>query len=392
MSRVSLSKKIGTCGSEAEHCPGDQLESSIKLVSNTVNNGVRTVVMTRPFQGKTAKHYSFSQSKPSISLITAVGQTPAFAYHKAHDLALISLTAAGSSTCVCNTGAIGQLCEPGGQNCNQFVKDCKHQSPLNYTGVESGDLFAQHNPTCNSRQYVGGLQCCHHKRIMLDADQEVRPELLRYHMKWRFWFQEYVPKNASTGKPSHANLPRIYYQTEANAGEYDIPPAFALPGQPIPGYGNWPVNTPTPGTTCTGTCPDGADCECVHTITFHFSLSNTRLLYAGGHCHAPACISIELYENRTGTPNLLCRQLPYYGKGNISADKYDEAGYLALPPCLWSDKGGEGLNPSVWLPEHTPMFSIKKNRNTHLGHYGEMASWQMRGVSFPASADPDVFI
>ena len=27
-----------------------------------------------------------------------------------------------------------------------------------------------------------------------------------------------------------------------------------------------------------------------------------------------------------------------------------------------------------------PLLSIKKNRNTHVGHYGEMASWQMRGL------------
>merc|ERR1711972_629846 len=122
------------------------------------------------------------------------------------------------------------------------------------------------------------------------------------------------------------------------------------------------------------------------TITYHWKLSNTRLIYAGGHCHAPACLSIELYENSTGTPKLLCRQLPKYGAGNVSHDKYDEAGYLALPPCLWSDTGGEGLEPSVWLGANTPVFSIKKNRNTHLGHFGEMASWQMRGVNFPATA------
>ena len=32
---------------------------------------------------------------------------------------------------------------------------------------------------------------------MLDADQEVKPDLLRYHMKIRYWFQEYVPVNAT---------------------------------------------------------------------------------------------------------------------------------------------------------------------------------------------------
>jgi len=210
-------------------------------------------------------------------------------------------------------------------------------------------------------------------------------------MKFRFWFQEYKPATGSVAA-SHSNLPRIYYQTEAHAGEYDIPPAFARPGELIPGYGKWPENKPTPGTTCTGTCPDGPDCHCEHTITYHFEVSNIRLLYAGGHCHAPSCISIELWENSTGTPNLLCHQLPAYGTGNVTKDKYDEAGYLALPPCLWSDKGGEGLEPSVWLPAKTPMFSIKRNLNTQLGHYGEMASWQMRGVNFPPQAAPETFV
>ena len=28
------------------------------------------------------------------------------------------------------------------------------------------------------------------------------------------------------------------------------------------------------------------------------------------------------------------------------------------------------------------LVSIKRNNNTHMGHFGEMASWQMRGVNF----------
>jgi len=171
-------------------------------------------------------------------------------------------------------------------------------------------------------------------------------------MKFRFWFQEYSP--ASNGlNASHHDLPRIYYQTEANAGEYDIPPAFRKPNEQIVGYPNYPLNTPTPGTTCTGTCPDGPDCDCEHTITFKWSVSNMRLLYAGGHCHAPSCIGIWLYRNDTGTPELLCHQSPIYGKGDVENDKYDEAGYLSLPPCLWSDDPKEGRpypNPEPRAP------------------------------------------
>merc|ERR1719379_723198 len=158
-------------------------------------------------------------------------------------------------------------------------------------------------------------------------------------MKLRFWFQEYKPAASTDSQPSHYNLDRIYFQTEAKAGEYDIPPAFALPGNPVAGYEKWPLNTPTPGTTCTGTCPNGPDCECIHTITYRWTVSNIRLLYAGGHCHAPACRNLTLYHNDSGVLKTLCVQKPVYGQGNFPADKFDEAGYIAIPPCLWSDRG-----------------------------------------------------
>ena len=168
-----------------------------------------------------------------------------------------------------------------------------------------------------------------------------------------------------------------------------LPPAFARPGVPIPGYPNWPLGVPTPGTTCTGTCPTpdaptrfGADCACVHTITSEWPLGSWSLIYAGGHCHAPSCIDIKLYDNTTGTPKLICRQVPKYGEGSFPENKFDEAQYLALPPCLWGAEA-EGLDPPPWLPENGSLVSVKRNVNTRTGHYGEMASWQMRGVPFP---------
>ena len=66
--------------------------------------------------------------------------------------------------------------------------------------------------------------CCHHQNILLDEVQREPDELLTYHMKFRFWFQEYQP--ATDSKPaSHQNLVRLYWQTEAWAGEYDVPKA-----------------------------------------------------------------------------------------------------------------------------------------------------------------------
>ena len=155
------------------------------------------------------------------------------------------------------------------------------------------------------------------------------------------------------------------------------------------GYPELPVSTSpadlalTPGTTCTGDCPNGPDCECEHKITYHWTMSNARMLYAGGHCHAPSCIDIALYKNDTGTPELLCHQQSTYGTGNVSNDKYDEAGYLALPPCVWGDPA-QGLVAPPTLLWDTNLTSIKRVNNTY-AHTGEMALWQGHGVLVAAA-------
>ena len=148
---------------------------------------------------------------------------------------------------------------------------------------------------------------------------------------------------------------------------------------PIPGYPSWPVSTtgalrPTPGTTCTGDCPHGADCHCVHTITAHWVMPASSMIYAGGHCHAPSCIDIELYRNDTGTPQLLCRQASRYGQGHVQHDKFDEKGYLVLPPCLWGD-ARFGLEEPPDVSGH--MLHTVKTSNATYGHHGEMAWQQM---------------
>ncbi|KAH8049461.1 hypothetical protein JL721_11690 [Aureococcus anophagefferens] len=215
------------------------------------------------------------------------------------------------------TKAGGALCEAGGKNCHQFNATPRCAGPWNgEPSASGGELLAMGNPT------------------------------------FRFWFQEYEPATA-TAKASHSDLPRYYYLTEQNAGEYDIP-AFRARRPGDPGMPGWPISTSsadlhlTPGTSCVGDCPGGPDCECEHTITSHFDVS-------------------------------------VYGEGDVAADKFDEVGYVALPPCLWGSKD-EGLEPPVFLGEDTPMFSITHTWNTHVGHTGQMASWQMRGVPFAATA------
>jgi len=337
------------------HDPGSVIDQSISVTSNKVEDDVRTVVMTRDFAGKTSDHYTFDPSTSSIPIISASGLGSAFAYHgpKLRSGGTLKLSAIDVPTCVCDEGIKGSI------NGVPFNKNCLDEP--------KGDLVQQKNPTCWVDTYQGGLSCCHHKNILLDQHQTPPEELLTYQMKFRFYYQTYKP--ATQNSPaSHKNLLRMYYQTEANAGEYDITK-----------------------------CPSGTPSEqCVQEITAHFKVSDMmqncdirtnpncwgpnitdytgiELIYAAGHCHAPSCISMELYHADTG--RLLCSHYPVFGKTH---EVMDELGYLAIPPCLWGQEE-EGLLSPIYLPYDANLLSIKRNNNTYT-HYGEMASWQMRGV------------
>jgi hypothetical protein len=109
--------------------------------------------------------------------------------------------------------------------------------------------------------------------------------------------------------------------------------------------------------------PPFVDCLCCE----HFTLLRTPLANTThslcGVSAPPAILLQPLY--RFSLPLHCIRS-----RHQVLNDKYDEAGYLALPPCLWGD-ADEGLVPSVFLGPNTPMISIKKNRNTNMGHYGK---------------------
>lgn len=337
----------------AEHAPGQLLAPSVTLVSNNVNQGIRTVVLTRPFKGATADHYTFDPiNAPNIPFINAIGSSLTFGYHAAKSTNTLAMVSVVSPTCICDFGATGTINGLG------FGHNCPPQ-PMS-------DLAAFHNPTCDIRTYVGGLSCCHHQWFMLDKEQEIPAPVDTYRLKFRVWFDDYTPPT-SNAPANYQNLVRFYWTTEYAAGEYDVVQC--------------PAGTPSE--------------ECIYTITAHFTVNNmvddcpTRggsgctgpkgnstginIMYAGGHCHAPSCLSLDLYNADTG--QLICRQMPTYGTGT---EIFNEEGYLALPPCLWGS-AAEGLQEPIFLGFGTNLVSIKANNNTYY-HYGEMASWQMRGV------------
>lgn len=357
-------QQIGTCGGSG-HCAGTALKPFVNVVSSKVVDDVRTVVLTRPLQGLTKEYYTFDPAKQSqIPVLAAVGHSQNFDKHMEETRGTLILLDEEGPTCICNYTTVS-LCDKDGLECVNVTSGCGPSAPNEQSLLSS---FAG-----NPQAYLGGMRCCGHRRVLLDEDQQAPANPLRYHLKFRFWFQDY---KESGNEMSHHNLQRI---AQPMVAEYNVPPAFVRQDHVIPGYSDWPQNTETPRTTCTGNCPDGDDCQCVHTFTFRWTVSNVRLIYAIGHCHAPSCLRMELYRNDTGhNMELLCRQVPIYGKGNVVSDRFDEVGHVKIPPCLWGED--EGLELPVFLPENTTLVSVKYSRNTDSGHYAEMAYWQMRGV------------
>ncbi len=352
---------------------GSPLPMSLAVKSNTVTAGVRTVVATRALKGATAAHFSFSTAQPTLPFINAVGKGPDFAYHKMRAAATMSMLNAKQPTCVCSTGEKGFIVTDMNPEKQPFSKNCLAEP--------HGDLLALKNPTCTIEQYKGGLKCCKSGNILLDKHQNPWPNnKLTYYMKFRFWFQDYTPAVEEEGQEgvagkqqkaaSHQLLVRWFKETEANAGEYDVikAPAGTAPEDTV-----YTIEARFQAREAIAECNPRTSPHCGGT-----NISGVELAYMSCHCHAPACISCELYNADTG--DLLCRQAPVYGKSPAATKEnpYDEKGYVLIPPCLYGD-AEEGLPPRPFLRYDTNLLSVKKNNNTY-NHWGEMAMWQGRAV------------
>jgi len=315
----------------ANHDMGTQLPSSWNVLHQEVIGGRRSVLLKSDIHNA---NYDFSKSQ-NIPILFAYGKTGVFGYHSNRGANTLYLYSLDGDTCICYNSTSGTI------NGIPFHKNCAAE-PI-------ADLLEQQNPSCFLDTYQGGLSCCSHKTVLLDVNQTQPSDEMTYRIKFRFWFQEY--KN-------HQNLIRPYFQTEAYSGEYDVPKC--LPGTP----------------------PE----EQVHSITARWKLrdmidkklignsSGMKFIFAGPHCHAPTCISMELYNGDTG--DLLCRVVPEYGQGRENY-KFDELDYIRVDPCIWGEDSG--LMEPPYLNWDSKLVSIKKNNNSN-AHYGEMASWQMRGI------------
>ena len=117
----------------ADQSPGELLPSSVTVVSNTVTDGKRTVVMTRALKGKTSEYFTFQEGVATIPMINAVGSGPKLAFHKAKNPVTLSLLPiGGGGACVCE----GKPAPFGSK------KGKLHYTPTNQTGEKGveGDV------------------------------------------------------------------------------------------------------------------------------------------------------------------------------------------------------------------------------------------------------------
>lgn len=326
------------------HNPGTIIKPMIKLVSNDVDQKtkIRTVVLTRPMKGITNDHYTFDIDTLKIPFINAIGSQPTFSYHKSKTTSTLQLYPAnGKSACICGAKEI-----PFG-DAKGFLK-YENQS-IGFINVckpePASDLLKEKNPTCDLRTYAGGQTACHHLWSLLDHDQEIpwQDQPLKYHLKFRFHVQEY---NASYHKPILRTTWGI-----ASPVEYDVPQ-----------------------------CANGTPTDkCIQKIQGSFNVpqmngQDIALVSGHFHCHAPTCLQVDLFDNVTGA--LICREKPIYGghSNGILEKKFDEEGYIAIPPCIFGNKE-DGLLPPKLVSNRT-LHAIKYANSTY-GHHGEMAWLQV---------------
>jgi hypothetical protein len=124
-----------------KHAPGTLLKQSITVVSSSVTDGRRQVVLERPFAGLTADHYTFDPTAAMLPMLAASGSDPVFGYHggKTRTGGNLYFAAVDAPTCLCSAGVQGSI------NGIPFSKDCLPEP--------TGDLLAQKNPTCFADTY-----------------------------------------------------------------------------------------------------------------------------------------------------------------------------------------------------------------------------------------------
>eukprot|EP00928_Gymnodinium_smaydae_P098588 TRINITY_DN9201_c0_g2_i2.p1 TRINITY_DN9201_c0_g2~~TRINITY_DN9201_c0_g2_i2.p1 ORF type:complete len:781 (-),score=80.76 TRINITY_DN9201_c0_g2_i2:119-2461(-) len=338
----------------ADHDPGTLLTPSVQVLSSTVVAGVRTVVLSRAIAGATADHYTIPTTPGLINLITAVGSGESLAYHKARTGASIVLLPSDVSSCFC-APKLSSYFVYMNQSRREFEGyDCVDEPRSDMLRHGDGTGRNVSNAACHMQTYHGGLQCCQHKFFLTDAEQagQVPDQTDVYFLKWRYYFQEYVPASGAT-PASHLHLHHWVFLIDQQINDYEEDNAH---------YGQKSIGKIE-----------------AHLTARDMGLEDIPSTYKGitplvmtPHCHAPSCMREELWNADTG--EILCNVTVEYGKPNYGAlsQVFNEKNYVAIPPCIFGHQAG--LQKPFTLSPDTKLTAIKYFNNTYR-HLGQMAQW-----------------
>jgi len=345
----------------ADHGPGSLLPPLVKIISNSVVDGIRTVVVGRPINGS----YNLPTAPGDLHMIAAVGDTPKLAYHKARTGGKVTLLPTKDKACVCHPTSTAYLTYMDTSTQEFGVYDCLSEPRSNMKQHGDGTGREVPNQACSMDTYHGGLQCCRHSWLLTDRDQDSliqKEKVDTYYLKWRYYFQEYTPKTENT-PGSHKHLHHWVFLIDAQVNDYEEDNAeygresvgkitAHLPARDI---GLEDLTNPTDD----GAPPIG-------------NYSTITPLVMTPHCHAPSCIRQEFWNSDTG--EIICNMTAAYGSpayGPTTAP-FNEADYITILPCIY------GFQPGLQFPFNlspdTNITAIKYFNNTYR-HLGQMAQW-----------------
>jgi len=338
------------------HAPGSALPSSVTVVSSEVVQGIRTMVLTRPVKGASTEHYTIPTVAGEIKMITAVGNTVQLAYHKARTGAKITLVPTEVNSCICSPQLTAYLTYMNTSTA-EFSVDCVDEPRSDMLKHGDGTGRDLPNRACNWNTYQGGLRCCTHHNYLTDIAQNAENTTLdTYYLKWRYYFQEYMPPVPATAtvpavKASHQHLHHWVFLIDANVNDYEEDNAH---------YGQQSIGKIE-----------------AHLKASQMGIEDTPKNYSyfqslvmTPHCHAPSCIREELWN--ADTNQIICNVSAVYPTSGSFATHFNEANYVSIPPCIFGSQ--PGLQYPFQIHPDTNILAIKYFNNT-FRHLGQMAQW-----------------
>jgi len=332
------------------HDPGSVLTPSVKVLSSVVSSGVRTVKLSRPVAGATTDHYSIPTVPGTINVITAVGNSPTLSYHKARTGAQFLLLPAGTDSCVCTPTTTNFINYMNQSNTEFEGYSCADEPRGDMLKHGDGTGRNVENNACKVQTYHGGLQCCKHKFFLTDLAQDhlIPNKTDVYFLKWRYYFQEYVPATPAV-PASHRHLHHFVFLIDANVNDYEEDNA------------NY-------GTASMGKISAHLTVQEMGIEDIPKAFTRITPFMMSPHFHAPNGIREELWNADTG--EILCNATSSYGSS--ATEVFNEPNYVAINPCIFGYQAG--LQKPFSLLPGTNVTAIKYFNNTYR-HLGQMAQW-----------------